>query len=252
MSSLQARNTSLRYQPAIEYPRPANEQPMFPKRQDSAGLTARLAFDEQTRKDAFALRHASYVAADYLDPHPSGLFSDAYDDMPNCTTIVVYKDGRPAASVRVAVLDSDPSQTGWHDVPAAHIFHDEVDALLAPSSPGQFKKAAEITRLVRHPDFATDSELVFVLFRFVTFLLKEQNIDVVLSCVRRNHMPFYKRLEFAAVAGPKSYPGLKFAVNLMACPKSNYAAVFKKLPLPNANTSAGGYDGLFEGKTVSV
>jgi hypothetical protein len=172
--------------------------------------------------------------------------------MPNCTTIVVYKDGRPAASVRVAVLDSNPNNTGWHDVPAVHIFHEEVDALLAPSKPGEYKKAAEITRLVRHPDFATDSELVFVLFRFVTFLLKEQNIDVVLSCVRRNHIPFYKRLEFAAIAGPKSYPGLKFAVNLMACPKSNYAAVFKKLPLPNANTSAGGYDGLFEGKTVTV
>jgi hypothetical protein len=251
MSSLQTKTAYLVRQPAVQYP--AIEAPVTREKRESGTLTARLAIDNQTRSDAFALRHAAYVAAGYLDPISDGLFSDPYDDMPNCSTIVIYKDGRPAASVRLAVLDSDPDRIGWHDVPAAHIFHDEVATLLAPSGSGQPKRAAEITRLVRHPDFATDSELVFVLFRFVPFLLCKQKIDMVLSCVRRNHVPFYKRLEFDAIAGPKSYPGLKFAVNLMVCPQSKYATIFKKIPLLNSTVSGtSGYDGLFQGETVAV
>jgi hypothetical protein len=247
MSSLQAKTAYLIRQPA-----PALPQPFIAHSPEKPTLTARLALDEQTREDAFALRHAAYVAADYLDARPNGLYSDPYDDMPNCSTIVVYKDGRPAASVRLAVIDADPNATGWHDVPAAHIFHEEVETLLARSDSAPFKKAGEITRLVRHPDFATDSELVFVLFRFVSHLVIKQKLDMMLSCVRRNHMPFYKRLEFAPIAGPVSYPGLKFAVNLMVCPQSNYATIFKKIPLLNSNASGNGYDGLFQGETVAV
>jgi len=247
MSSLQAKTAYLIRQPA-----PVLPQPFIRPSQEKPALTARLALDDATRKDAFGLRHAAYVAADYLDPRPNGLYSDPYDDMPNCSTIVVYKDHRPAASVRLAVLDSDPDATGWHDVPAVHIFHEEVETLLARSESEPFKKAGEITRLVRHPDFATDSELVFVLFRFVSHLVIKQKLDMMLSCVRRNHMPFYKRLEFAPIAGPVSYPGLKFAVNLMACPQSNYATIFKKIPLLNSNAAGNSYDGLFQGETVAV
>jgi len=222
----------------------------------SAGsaLTARIAADPRTRADAFALRHASYVSGGYIDPRPGGLFSDPYDDKPNCQSIVIYKNNRPAASVRLCVLDTDPSKTGWDDIPAAHVFHDEVNALLAAApSAARPTKAAEINRLVRHPDYATDYQLVFILFHFVSFMVLHETYDMTLSCVRRNHMPFYKRLEFDSVAGPKAYPELKFTTNLMVCPQARYATLLKKYQIFNARaTETGCYDGLFRGETVSV
>jgi hypothetical protein len=217
-------------------------------------FTARLAADARTRSDAFALRHASYVAGGYIDPRPGGLFSDPYDDKPNCSSLVVYKDDRPVASVRLCVLDTDPAKIGWDDIPAAHVFEEEVDALVkAVPAGGRPATATEINRLVRHPDFATDYELVFILFRFVSFMVLRQESDMMLSCVRRNHMPFYKRLEFGTVAGPRAYPELKFATNLMACPKANYGTILNNYEILNSRaTETGCYDGLFRGETVSV
>jgi hypothetical protein len=75
----------------------------------------------------------------------------------------------------------------------------------------------------------------------------------MLSCVRRNHMPFYKRLEFQTVAGPRSYPELKFTTNLMACPSARYPIILDKYAiLDSGATESGCYDGLFSGETVSV
>ena len=43
---------------------------------------------------------------------------------------------------------------------------------------GRPAKIMEINRLVRHPDFATDYQLAFVLFRFVSYLVIEANSDM--------------------------------------------------------------------------
>jgi hypothetical protein len=226
-------------------------------RQDStapAHFTARLATDPDTRRDAFALRHASYVAGGYIDARPGGLFSDPYDDKPNCRSLVIYKDSRPAASVRLCVLDTDPAKTGWDDIPAAHVFEEEVAKLLAEAPAGEKPATAtEINRLVRHPDFATDYELVFILFRFVSFMVLNDKSDMMLSCVRRNHMPFYKRLEFCSIAGPRAYPELKFSTNLMACPRTRYSTILNNYEILNSRAvETGCYQGLFRGESVAV
>ena len=64
------------------------------------GLTARLAIDEQTRTDAYEVRYKSYLSGGYIDPKSSGTFSDAYDEMPNTQSMVIYKKQRPHASLR--------------------------------------------------------------------------------------------------------------------------------------------------------
>src|ERR1700722_3945489 len=151
-----------------------------------AGLTARLALDEATRADAYAIRHASYLSGGYIDPQPDGLFSDADDLKPNSRSVVVYKWGRPVASVRLCVLDQTPGMIGWDEIPASRIFPEAVAELAASVPHGRPAKMTEINRLVRHPDFATDYQLVFVLFRFVSYLVIEANSDMMLSCVRRN------------------------------------------------------------------
>src|ERR1700722_10600544 len=150
------------------------------------GLTARLALDDQTRADAYAIRHESYLSGGYIDPQPDGLFSDLDDLKPNSRSVVVYKWGRPVASVRLCVLDQTPGMIGLDEIPASRIFPEAVAELAASVPHGRPAKMTEINRLVRHPDFATDYQLVFVLFRFVSYLVIEANSDMMLSCVRRN------------------------------------------------------------------
>jgi len=217
-------------------------------------LSARLAIDRKTRHQVFALRHASYLAGGYIDPRPHGLFSDPYDEAPNCISLIVYKHAQPVASVRLCTLDLDPAKPGWNDIPGLHVFGDEIQALLARPAPGERAlRATEINRLVRHPDHVNDYELVFTLFRFVSYLVLRQQFDMTISCVRRNHISFYKRLGFEMNAGPRAYPELKFSTNLMVCPSANYEMLRKKYPILDAGAvESNCYDGLFQGETVNV
>jgi hypothetical protein len=219
-----------------------------------SGMTARLALDTKTRTDAFALRHKSYLAGDYIDRRPGDLFSDPNDDMPNTKTLVVYKDEEAIASVRMCILDTNPALRGWDDIPVAHVFPEEVESLLAAASVDDKPvKAIEINRLVRHPDHMKDHELVFTLFRFVSFMVTHEKSDLTISCVRRNHMPFYKRFKFEHIAGPRSYPELKFETNLMVCPKSSYESLRNSVAMFNPkNVPSDTYAGLFRGETVPV
>jgi hypothetical protein len=219
----------------------------------SSGLTAKLALDEQTKADAYSVRHASYLSGGYIDPRPDGMFSDADDLRPNNRSVVIYRQGRPVASVRMSVYDRTPGLTGFDEIPASRIFPEEVAALADCVTSGRPAKLTEINRLVRHPDFATDYELVFVLYRFVGFFVAEEKADMTLSCVRRNHTPFYKRLHFEYVAGPRRYAGVKFETNLMSCPNSSYGSVLRDIPVVNAGSGpASAYSGLLRGETVPV
>jgi hypothetical protein len=217
------------------------------------GLTARIALDEQTKADAYAVRHASYLSGDYIDPQPGGLFSDADDLKPGNCSVVVYKQGRPVASVRLCTLDLNPDVTGWDEIPASRIFPEAVADLAANVPHDRPAKLTEINRLVRHPDFANDYQLVFVLYRFVSYLVIESGSDMMLSCVRRNHMPFYKRMHFGYVDGPRRYAGVKFETNLMACPKAKYDQLMSDIPfVATDDNTKRSYGGLLHGETVNV
>jgi hypothetical protein len=223
------------------------------KRQVSgAGLTARLALDDQTKCDAYAIRHASYLSGGYIDALPDGLFSDADDLKPNSTSIVIYKQERPVASVRLCVLDQLAGVPGWDEIPASRIFPEAVAELAAGTQGGRPTKLTEINRLVRHPDFATDYHLAFVLFRFVSYMMLGTNSDM-LSCVRRNHTPFYKRMHFNYVAGPRRYAGVKFETNLMLCPENSIDNIRADMPIVGADEQTiRSYAGLLHGETVNV
>jgi hypothetical protein len=167
--------------------------------------------------------------------------------------VVVYKEQRPVASVRLCVLDHDPALQGWDEIPASRIFPEAVAELAAGVPHNRPARLTEINRLVRHPDFANDFQLVFVLFRLVGFLVDEGKSDMTLSCVRRNHTPFYKRLHFDYVAGPRRYAGVKFETNLMACHSARYESVAKNIPFLGAETGAqSSYAGLLQGETINL
>jgi hypothetical protein len=218
-----------------------------------SGLTARLALDERTKADAYAIRHDSYLSGGFIDPRPDGQFSDADDLKPNNHCVVVYQCGQPVASVRLCLLDLTPGLVGWDEIPASRIFPEDVAALAASAAPGRSARLIEINRLVRHPDYANNFQLVFVLFRFVSFLLMSANADLMLSCVRRNHTPFYKRMHFDYVAGPRRYAGVKFETNLMACTMGGVDLIRAEMPIVGADSrSIDAYASLMAGETVSV
>jgi len=218
-----------------------------------SGLTARMALDEQTRNDAFSVRHASYLSGGYIDPMPGGIFSDADDLKPNSRSVVIYQWDQPVASVRMCLLDQNPELTGWDEIPASRVFPEEVAELGRNVTHGRPARLAEINRLVRHPDYATNYQLVFVLFRFVSYMLIEAEADLLLSCVRRNHTPFYKRMHFEYVAGPRRYAGVKFETNLMACTPGGVELIRAEMPIVGADQNTiKSYAGLSHGDSVNV
>ncbi len=212
------------------------------------GLQARLALDRQTKKDAFKLRHLCYHSNGYIDARPNGEFSDPHDSVPSNTTVVIYKDARPVASVRVCAMDPSSSNPEARDLPVTHVFPEEFDGLLKPA-----ERAVEINRLVCHPDLDHNQGLVFILFRMVGFMIQHHDPDLVTSCVRSNHVGFYKRLRFESIGSPKKYTGLNFMTSFLVCRRESYDRVSKAIPALSISPAArAGYNALFRGSSVPV
>ncbi len=198
--------------------------------------TARLARDPATRRDAYSLRYLCYLDGGFIAANKDRLFCDKFDQLPNTETVVVYQDDEPVASVRVCFLSL------FHPTPAPvrDTFPDQLDALLSPlrrSAHGM--EAVEITRLVRSPRFANDQGLVFVLYRLAGLLGIQRDVRIILSCVRHNHVPFYRRLQYRMVAGPRDYPGLTCPMHLLACSREDYDAVRGRFPLMDPDAFPG-------------
>lgn len=201
------------------------------RRATRGGLTARLALTPSIMKEAQALRYQSYLSYGHIDTEQSELFSDHFDEMATSKTVVIYKGGMPAASVRVSLFAPDSDIPNANDVPATEIFRDEVLALLRGlGRSGRAPRAADITRLVRHPDFANDNELVFALYRMSCYLYMEYDADLLLATVRENHTRFYKRMSFQLIAEPRDYPRTKFRTGLMACLRPHYEQFIRTAP----------------------
>ena len=213
-----------------------------------SGLQARFALDRQTKKDAFRLRHLCYHSNGYINARTNGEFSDPYDTVPSNTTIVIYKDARPVASVRVCGMDPSSANPKARDLPVSHVFPEDFVGLLKPA-----ERAVEINRLVCHPDQSHDQGLVFILFRMVGFMIQHHDPDLVTSCVRSNHVNFYKRLRFESIGTPKKYTGLNFITSFLVCRRESYDRVSKAVPALSISPSAhAGYNGLFRGESVPV
>jgi hypothetical protein len=221
---------------------------------EPSNLEARLALTPETMTDAFKLRHASYLSYGYIEPRNNSQFYDEYDLRESCKTVVVYKGGVPAASVRICLLDPDQDAREANSIPATEIFHDEIHALLDGIRPGtRPPRAVEVTRLARHPDHGEDKSLVYALFRLAGYLILHYEADVVLTAVRAHHMAFYRRLGFHKLEDPRAYPNLKFSTGLMACFRSKFADVREQVAfLRNISRQDRFYRSFIAGEMVPV
>ena len=212
------------------------------------GLQARLALDRQTRRDAFRLRHLCYHSNGYIDARANGEFSDPYDSVPSNTTIVIYKEHQPVASVRVCGMDPRSADPKARELPVSHVFPEDFAGLLKPA-----ERAVEINRLVCHPDQGHDQGLILILFRVLGFVIQHHDPDLITFCVRSNHVGFYKRLLFEPVGKPRQYTGLNFVTSFLVCRRESYDKISKLIPALSISPAArAGYNELFRGESVPV
>ena len=218
---------------------------------DERIYVARLALDPPTRRHAYRLRYESYLASGHIDPNASGLFSDEYDLLPNCQTAVIYENDAPVASVRTCTLAHGLRQRS----PASDTFPDEVARLLAeqPMTAVGRGRGIETTRLVRSPAAADNQALVFLLYRIAGYIGMMAYTQILFACVRKNHVPFYRRLGYESVTEPRVYPGLSCSMQLLSCTRRQYDEVRQAFPVidPFAGTT-GPLDEFLSGASVEL
>ena len=223
------------------------------KRNDPTKLTVRLANDEETKQDCYKLRYLSYFSEGHIEAHRSRKFSDEYDASPEAQTVVIYKGRQAVASTRICLLTRAPNGDASGAIPAQNVFPEEIERLFQHNLPAPVQRIVEINRLVRHPQFAEDKSLVFLLFRLAGHFILKHDAGAVVSCVRRNHVPFYTRLRFSEVAGPRVYHGVKFSTHLLTCLRAQYDTVRRMVPMLDVTgAERERYDLLTQGQTVSV
>ncbi len=225
------------------------------KGEDATSLRACLAFNKTTRKQAYELRHASYLMAGLMNRSaPGGILRDEFDERVTSKTIVLYKDGIPAASARICLLDPASGTQDAAHVPASEIFPLEIKALLdAAGSPSRPARTVEVTKLARHPDFAKDNELIFGIFRMTGYLILHFEANFVLIVVQSRHIPFYRRLGYDVVAAPRTHPKFNAATGLMVCHKVKFHEVSANCSVMSGlSRSDGIYERFIKGDLISV
>lgn len=223
------------------------------RQNDTTQLTVRLANDKKTKRDCYKLRYLSYFSEGHIEPRRGEKFSDEYDSQPGVQTVVIYKGTRAVASTRICLLARGLDGSASGSIPAQHVFPEEIEDLFGRDAAAPVQRIVEINRLVRHPDFAEDKSLVFLLFRLAGHFILKLDAGAVVSCVRRNHVPFYTRLRFSEIAGPRTYHGVKFATHLLSCLREQYDTVRRMVPvLDVSGAERERYDRLSQGQTVTV
>ncbi len=212
------------------------------------GYVARVASDPSTKRDAFELRYRSYRAQGHIKENSNGLLFDRFDDLPTTKTVVVYVEGKAVGSIRTCPITRGAGTMS----PCREIYPSEVEAVLRQSGPeARGFDGVEVNRMVRAPEAADDQGLVFMLFRLAGYLALAEDFGAIITCVRQNHVPFYKRLRFQLAGEAKVYPGLNCPMLLLQIGRVDYDTMRKGFRLMDPEAGQVGIlDGLENGRTV--
>jgi GNAT superfamily N-acetyltransferase len=117
-------------------------------------LTLKIADTREELEACFKILHDAYVAAGFMQPHPSGLRVTLYHALPSTTTLCAKWEGRVVGTISMI-------RDGVFGFPLQSIF----DLTDVRSREGQI---AEISALAVHPDFrATGGAILFPLMKFM-------------------------------------------------------------------------------------
>jgi hypothetical protein len=102
-------------------------------------------------------------------------------------------------------------QRGWDSVPCAELFTDELFDIT-----GYASRFVELTRLAvlpeergRHP------RATLALFGNAVHAADANHCRYMVAAVRKEHIRFYRHLQFEPVADARKYPGLEFETALV-------------------------------------
>ena len=156
----------------------------------------------------FRMRHEAYTREGYIEPQPSGLFTDPDDDVPNAWLLACYIDGDLASSLRLHVASS-PGQR----LPVLSAFPEIVAPRLRAGD-----LVIDASRHTSKFEFSRAfPQLPFVTLR-AAFLAEEHfGADFITAAMRTDYQAAFRRM-YGAVewAPPRPYPHLSRLQALMA------------------------------------
>lgn len=222
---------------------------------EPARITVQIATTPALMEIVYRLRHDSYVAQGFLEPRASGMFADEWDGMKQFFSMLGFVDGVPATSVRISHCQPAGPAGARTETTAMELFRPEIINLAERFRVGARPAIVmEMSRLTRHPAFSESNfDPMFGIFRANFYCLIKTRADMLISAVRRHHVPFYKRLGFQTITEPRPYPKLKFETALMACFRPSYAAIQASIPIfQGIDEGDGVYARLFAGERVGI
>lgn len=170
-------------------------------------LTCRLASSPRDLEEVFRIRHECYVRTGAIEPREGGLFSDAYDALPNHFSFLVDSPGEgPIATIRISVLSP---RLGWTRVPAATVFGDHpAFQQMAGES------LVEANRLCFRRQARRD--IFYRLGAHLAALADCHEARWIVACPRVEHSPTYRRVfGMHRLGEPRKYFGVNFETELL-------------------------------------
>jgi len=171
----------------------------------------------------FRMRYQAYVREGYIEPNPTGLFTDPDDEAPNAWLIGVFIDGALASSIRLHIA-SRPE----HFLPVAQGFPDIIGPRLAAGD-----LIVDASRQTNRLEFTrTYPFLTYITMRTVFIAEDYFKGDYVTAACRPEYQGAFRRLcGFVNWAPPRPYLPLTRLQALMGydC-KANWVATRERYP----------------------
>jgi len=149
----------------------------------------------------YRMRHAAYQRAGTVEPSPSGMFHDPFDELDNAWLIGVYIDGELASALRLHISSSPATF-----LPASVSFPEIVEPILRSG-----RTIIDGSRFVARFEFSQrHSEIPYVTLR-PTFLAEQYfGADFLTAACLPEHQAFYQRMIGGVPwSPPRPYPHFK-------------------------------------------
>lgn len=187
-------------------------------------LRIKRVHSPELRDEVYALRYRAYRHENAIDELPGERFEDKYDAQPNHILWALTEHEKVVGSIRTTWYDPNEPWT----IPEMEGYAEEVQANTPPGV-----RLCSGSRFVTEPDRSgRDAQHAMFLLRHHVMAFQKRRCDWALAAVRRNHLPFYKRvLRLTQVSEGRPYPGLKSIMHLTACDfMANINKVYERTP----------------------
>jgi N-acyl-L-homoserine lactone synthetase len=161
----------------------------------------------EQREAIFRLRYQAYLREGAIEPNPSGMFSDPFDEIGNVFVFGLHVDGELAGALRLHIASREhpefPTLDAFPDV-----LQPELDA---------GKVIIDSTRFVADDNLArVHRGLPYIVLRLTMLAAEYFHADHLLAAVRPEHQAFYRRaFNHQLICGPRPYPLLAKPICLM-------------------------------------